>query len=449
MRKIILLVSMLSLATGLVAQQPSQSPFVKKRGLMLNYLYNDFETARRINTGSFSSVIRNKEISRLIEMSPGFGVTYIETLSHHVDFFSSLGVSAVEYPFKNRAASRGESFLFELDANINLRLLKDEYIVNPYLTAGVGGSYYNVHFGAYVPIGGGFQFKFGGDEVVRLQAQYRYGITETTTDHFNLTLGIGSFWTPDAPQLKPVPAAPVAEKDTDNDGFVDSKDQCPEVAGVAQYNGCPVPDSDNDGIKDDKDKCPTVAGLAKYDGCPIPDTDGDRINDEEDKCPNVAGVGRLQGCPEKDTDGDGVADDLDRCPNEAGPVSNNGCPERKAPTQEEVVKVQEAAKFVYFETGSAKLKATSTPALTQVVNIMKNNTDATITIEGHTDNVGSAQLNQKLSQDRAASVKKFLVGKGIAESRITTAGYGFDKPVAPNTTAAGRAKNRRVVMTLE
>lgn len=380
-------------------------------------------------------------------MGAGFSFTYLESLSNHLDFASSLGFSTVKYPFENRPTAGNDQFLVEGDANVNLRLLQDRYAVNPYLTAGVGGSYYDVYYGAYVPVGAGFQFKLSSEEFVRLQAQYRFGITENTSDHFNFTLGFGRLISAPAP-LKPTPAAPV-DPDRDGDGIPDSRDQCPDVMGVAQYNGCPVPDSDNDGLTDDKDKCPTVPGLAKYDGCPIPDRDGDKINDEEDKCPDVAGVARLQGCPEKDTDGDGVMDDLDRCPNEAGPASNNGCPERKAPTQEEVQKVQEAAKFVYFETGSAKLKAASTPALQRVVKVMTDNKDANITIEGHTDNVGSAALNQKLSEDRAASVKKYLIDKGIDANRITSAGYSFDRPVAPNTTAAGRAKNRRVVMILE
>ncbi len=415
---------------------------------MFGIMFNDFRTPSLLQSSSIGSVINNKQLPKLKDMDAGFSFTYLETMASNVDFTSSLGFSFSNYPFKDRAASRDERLHIEGDANVNLRLLQDRFAINPYLTAGVGGSYYDVYFGAYVPVGAGFQFRLGGEEIVRLQAQYRFGITENTANRLNFTLGFGQMWTPAAPVLKPTPPAPV-DADRDGDGIPDSKDQCPDVKGVAQYNGCPVPDSDNDGIADDKDKCPTVPGLAKYDGCPIPDRDGDKINDEEDRCPDVAGVARLQGCPEKDTDGDGVMDDLDRCPNEAGPASNNGCPERKAPTKEEVTKVQEAAKFVYFETGSAKLKAASTPALQRVVKIMTDNNDATITIEGHTDNTGSAQLNQKLSEDRAASVKKYLVDKGISESRITSVGYGFDKPVAPNTTAAGRAKNRRVVMTLE
>jgi len=76
--------------------------------------------------------------------------------------------------------------------------------------------------------------------------------------------------------------------DRDGDGIADIDDKCPDVKGLARYQGCPIPDTDKDGINDEEDKCPTVPGVARYQGCPIPDTDGDGVNDEEDKCINEA-----------------------------------------------------------------------------------------------------------------------------------------------------------------
>jgi OOP family OmpA-OmpF porin len=70
-----------------------------------------------------------------------------------------------------------------------------------------------------------------------------------------------------------------------------------------------------------------------------------------------------------------------------------------------------------------------------------------VEISGHTDNVGKRSTNMKLSQQRADAVKAWLVAKGIDASRMTAKGYGPDKPVAPNTTAEGRAKNRRIDFT--
>lgn len=108
--------------------------------------------------------------------------------------------------------------------------------------------------------------------------------------------------------------------DTDGDGIIDKRDSCVNVAGLKEFNGCP--DTDGDGIMDIKDDCPEVAGLEKFNGCP--DTDKDGVMDKEDECPDVAGPIELKGCP--DTDGDGTLDKDDSCPNQFGPKENKGCP---------------------------------------------------------------------------------------------------------------------------
>jgi outer membrane protein OmpA-like peptidoglycan-associated protein len=214
---------------------------------------------------------------------------------------------------------------------------------------------------------------------------------------------------------------------------------------LARYQGCPIPDRDKDGINDEEDKCPDVPGLARYQGCPIPDTDGDGINDEEDKCPTVPGVARYQGCPIPDTDGDGVNDEEDKCITIPGPASNFGCPV----IPEEIIKrIQFAAKNILFVTGSAKLQSKSFKGLNDVAKIMKENPDMKLAIDGHTDNVGSDAMNQKLSDNRSASVMNYLVSKGVDAGRITAQGHGETMPIATNNTAAGRQQNRRVELTL-
>ncbi len=97
-----------------------------------------------------------------------------------------------------------------------------------------------------------------------------------------------------------------------------------------------------------------------------------------------------------------------------------------------------------FDTGSAKLKRTASKQLDQVVDFAAKNKDAHLTVTGYTDNRGSVKLNDKLSAKRAASVKAYLVKKGVAANRIAAEGKGMSNPVADNKTAAGRAKNRRV-----
>ena len=229
--------------------------------------------------------------------------------------------------------------------------------------------------------------------------------------------------------------------DKDNDGINDELDKCPDVAGVAKYDGCPVPDTDRDGVNDELDKCPTVAGVAKYDGCPVPDTDGDGVNDENDKCPTQAGPASREGCPVADSDNDGVNDDEDKCPNVAGVASNNGCPEVPA----NVIKImQSSASNIAFTGSTATLSARSNASLNQIVTILNENPTLRVKIEGHTDNAGDDDKNMQLSTDRAESVKTYLVNKGISADRIEVEGFGETMPIAENSSASGRAKNRRV-----
>ncbi|MDR1683597.1 MAG: OmpA family protein [Candidatus Symbiothrix sp.] len=99
---------------------------------------------------------------------------------------------------------------------------------------------------------------------------------------------------------------------------------------------------------------------------------------------------------------------------------------------------------IQFQSGKATIKATSNPILNQIVKVMQDNSDYYLTISGHTDNVGKPESNQKLSEERAAAVKTYLVDHGIAANRLTSLGFGDTQPIESNKTAAGRAKNRRV-----
>lgn len=100
---------------------------------------------------------------------------------------------------------------------------------------------------------------------------------------------------------------------------------------------------------------------------------------------------------------------------------------------------------IYFASGSAQIQPESTPTLKEIGDMLKAHPDLNLTIEGHTDNVGSAAANQTLSEQRAAAVKTYLVSTlGIPATRLSTKGYGASKPVSPNTTAEGRQNNRRV-----
>ncbi|MCZ2474880.1 OmpA family protein [Aquirufa ecclesiirivi] len=99
---------------------------------------------------------------------------------------------------------------------------------------------------------------------------------------------------------------------------------------------------------------------------------------------------------------------------------------------------------LFFETGKATLTAESDPELKRIVQVMQENATLQIEISGHTDNTGSDELNNKLSQDRADAVKNYLINQGVKSDRIRTKGYGKMKPKADNSTEEGRQLNRRV-----
>lgn len=234
--------------------------------------------------------------------------------------------------------------------------------------------------------------------------------------------------------------------DDDNDGVPNHLDKCPDTPAGVQVDavGCPL-DTDNDGVADYLDKCPNTPEGVQVDvnGCPL-DSDGDGVPDYLDKCPNTPkeayGTVDDKGCP-KDSDGDGVLDYLDKCPNTVGLPSNHGCPELKKEVRN---LFQHAMQGIQFETGKDVIKKNSFSILDAIAKVMLENPTYQLTINGYTDDVGNDDANQVLSEKRAASVKKYLIDKGVANDRMTSNGFGEANPIADNKTAKGRALNRRV-----
>jgi len=133
-----------------------------------------------------------------------------------------------------------------------------------------------------------------------------------------------------------------------------------------------------------------------------------------------------------DSDEDGVPDDLDQCPEtpEGATVNSVGCWAFEG--------------VVLFDFGRYDIKPEAYPLLNEVVTILKMNPETKVEIEGHTDNVGTAEYNQRLSEERAKVIMDYLVENGIDAERLSQKGYGVTQAVASNDTEEGRAKNRRV-----
>ncbi|MCB9523568.1 MAG: OmpA family protein [Myxococcales bacterium] len=223
--------------------------------------------------------------------------------------------------------------------------------------------------------------------------------------------------------------------DKDGDGIIDAEDKCPDDKGTQSLAGCP--DSDGDGIIDDEDQCPDVAGTAELKGCS--DKDGDGVLDHEDRCPEKKGKAQWKGCG--DMDGDEVPDPDDLCPKVQGPKDRKGCP---PPPKEIQEKFSGSIEGIFFETGSAELKAESNKILDEAAEVMNKFGDLKLEIDGHTDDVGKDDANLKLSQDRADAVKQALTERGVKADRMKATGFGETKPAMKGTSKKARAKNRRI-----
>ncbi len=200
------------------------------------------------------------------------------------------------------------------------------------------------------------------------------------------------------------------------------------LAGVRYAVGVPergrATDSDNDGVPDFRDRCPRER------------EDLDGFEDDD-------------GCPEADNDHDGVADDDDECPDDAEEKGGDGdgCPDRPR------VVVRRGKMVIYgkvlFPLESADLLPTNEALIDEMARALKEHPGIKkIEIEGHTDDSGPGEYNLKLSQERAEVVKRALERRQVAAQRLVPHGYGEQRPVAPNVTRAGRAKNRRVEFTI-
>lgn len=245
--------------------------------------------------------------------------------------------------------------------------------------------------------------------------------------------------------------------DLDGDGVFDGLDQCGDtpVGASVDAKGCPA-DSDTDKVLDGLDKCPATPLGATVDatGCPL-DGDKDGVFDGIDRCPDTPAGTTVDatGCPPpppSDADKDGVNDAADRCPNTplGAKVDANGCTilfqEERAATVGGAPRPTLVLRGVTFETGRSALKPESYAVLNEVAASLVANPEIKIEIAGYTDSTGSAAVNLRLSAARAAAVRAYLAGKGVAPDRMTARGYGKENPAAPNSTAAGRAQNRRV-----
>jgi OOP family OmpA-OmpF porin len=372
---------------------------IQQSALGVHFFINDFNNRDSQNT-----------------IKPGLAISFMTGISPHIDFVTMLAGSFPETSIQNN------HLLLESDASLRYKIFPNKYWISPYFQAGIGVSKYGDSYKLLLPTGIGFQIKLFEEAYLISNAQYRLLVNSSQTDHLFFSIGVA--------------------------GTINKKRKTIKHSAVTE-NTAPVKiqikDFDGDGIPDSTDACPLVKGFIKYKGCPIPDSDGDGINDEEDSCPYVAGLAKYKGCPISDRDGDGVNDEIDQCPDMPGTSANYGCPEISNAL---INKINLAAKKIFFETGKYIILSESFSSLDIVASILQENKNLKLNVSGHTDNVGTAENNQILSENRASAVANYFIKKGIDKERLKYAGYGQTKPIADNSTITGRAYNRRVEMEL-
>lgn len=325
----------------------------------------------------------------------------------------------------------------QLGAGIDLRaLLSQNRFLTPFVLMGVGVTQTNLaaddHADAYINAGLGALLPMGSSGFALRTDARAVGIfdSETTPDEFvtdyRVSLGLEYRFDADVPAT---PAAiPAAE---------------PAPAEIAAADN-PVVDSDQDGVPDALDECPDSAPGVQVDakGClvvppPPPDSDKDGVLNDADQCPETAAGIRVdaKGCA-LDLDADGVMNDEDACADTAAglKVDAKGC----------VVTQTLVLNSILFASASADLLDESKLILDGIASSLQGQPSTYVLIIGHTDALGTQASNLTLSQQRADTVRGYLISRGVNGDRLESEGYGEFNPVASDETEEGRAKNRRV-----
>ncbi|WP_430896966.1 MULTISPECIES: hypothetical protein [unclassified Paraflavitalea] len=158
----------------------------------ISIIYNDFTSAANVRKNNLGSVFKNKEFSKLKDMTPGLAVSYTKGINKSLDYSLTLSGSLVDYPVPNKVTYGNDGLLLEGDATIRGRMLPANYLIVPYLQTGVGVSNYRSYVGAYIPVGTGMQINVFDEAYLNIQAQYRIPATEVVAYHFWFGIGFSA-----------------------------------------------------------------------------------------------------------------------------------------------------------------------------------------------------------------------------------------------------------------
>jgi outer membrane protein OmpA-like peptidoglycan-associated protein len=331
------------------------------------------------------------------------------------------------------------SFLIEYKLNNNY-IFKENAYVQPYLFIGLGTNTLNKDWNTFFPWGAGFKIKCTNWMAVNLETCFKVNIDNSYNylqHNAGLIFSIGraiektnnsiAFNKKVKSDLKEV--NDVKPKDSDSDGIDDAIDECPFLAGISQFAGCP--DSDGDGIPDSKDACPTEKGSIENNGCmpKIIDSDGDGVADKDDQCPYVKGIAFKFGCPELSKVTTTFIEDK---------TKNNAINNTLNSNVE-----------IFYTTSISILNEDQKTILDDLASRLKSSSFSKLKINAYTSNIGSSESNIKLAMNRALTVLNYLASKGISQKQMGAYGYGPFNPKYNNANPTESIKNQRVEIIIE
>lgn len=183
----------LSLLVALVvcghAFSQDSNNYKKPSTLGIQFIFNDFQTAAAIRNSSLATVIRDKRLAHLKNMSPGLAINYLKGLNNMIDLSTSLEMSFLDYPIQGKGSFGGNNLLLEGTAMINAKMLPDKYYFVPYLSAGLGVSKYEGYYGTFIPMGVGVQVNVFNEAFFFVNSQYRIKVADNTNYHFFASIG--------------------------------------------------------------------------------------------------------------------------------------------------------------------------------------------------------------------------------------------------------------------
>ncbi|MCI4670147.1 MAG: OmpA family protein [Bacteroidia bacterium] len=370
----------------------------------------------------------------------GYQIGFQKYLNGAFQFGTQIMV-APQVRFPEGIISRRNSLLIDMQYRLSFKLnngviLKESGLLGPYVTVGMGGSYANGHPDAYIPLGGGVRLRINPRMAVRVETIRKISVNKDyqSVDHalafiYNLDTKKTKVEL-DPQEIKDIETvASLIPPDTDNDGLIDSKDACPEVAGPLGMNGCPTSD------------------FSKLDTDIVVIDEKKEVEDNEVKL--ASNDNSIKNKPEK------FPATTKNIPSKTE-TKEEILPKEKPETEILVLKEQDSSpcgevvvandgSSVLFAFGSDQISSRAYKELDKIAEKMKSCSNTKLVLSGHTDDKGSEKDNLVLSIKRAFNVKYYLVNKhNISQYRITSDGLGENKPLAENSTSGGREKNRRV-----